>query len=41
LRYSSQRADQPTFLTRLDEHGYVYLKVVKLAEDHPLVKTYD
>jgi hypothetical protein len=28
-------------LTRLDEHGYVYLKVVRLAEDHPLVKTYD
>ena len=41
LRYSSQRADQPTFLTRLDEHGYVYLKVIRLAEDHPLVKTYD
>ena len=41
LRYSSQRADQPTFLTRLDEHGYVYLKVIRLGEDHPLVKTYD
>jgi hypothetical protein len=41
LRYSSQRADQPTFLTRLDEHGYIYLKVIRLAEDHPLVKTYD
>lgn len=41
LRYSSQKAVQPTFLTRLDEHGYVYLKVIRLAEDHPLVKTYD
>jgi hypothetical protein len=41
LRYSSQRIDQPTFSTRLDEHGYVYLKVIRLAEDHPLVKTYD
>jgi hypothetical protein len=41
LRYSSQRIDQPTFSTRLDEHGYVYLKVIKLAADHPLVKTYD
>lgn len=41
LRYSSQRADQPTFLTRLDEHGYIYLKVIRLAEDHPLVKTHD
>ena len=41
LRYSSQRADQLTFSTRLDEHGYVYLKVIRLAADHPLVKTYD
>jgi hypothetical protein len=41
LRYSSQRIDQPMFSTRLDEHGYIYLKVIKLAEDHPLVKTYD
>jgi hypothetical protein len=40
LRYSSQRIDQPTFSTRLDEHSYVYLKVIRLAADHPLVKTY-
>lgn len=41
LRYSSQRNEQPVFSSRLDEHGYVYLKVIRLAEDHPLVKTYD
>lgn len=41
LRYSSQRIEQPTFSTRLDEHGYIYLKVIRLAADHPLVKTYD
>jgi hypothetical protein len=41
LRYSSQRTEQPIFSARLDEHGYVYLKVIKLAADHPLVKTYD
>jgi hypothetical protein len=41
LRYSSQRAEQPAFSARLDEHGYVYLKVIRLATDHPLVKTYD
>jgi hypothetical protein len=41
LRYSSQRVEQPTFSSRLDEHGYVYLKVIRLAADHPLVKTYD
>lgn len=41
LRYSSQRVEQPAFTSSLDEHGYVYLKVVKLAADHPLVKAYD
>jgi hypothetical protein len=41
LRYSSQRAERPVFSARLDEHGYVYLKVIRLATDHPLVKTYD
>lgn len=41
LRYSSQRVEQPTFTPSLDEHGYIYLKVVKLAADHPLVKAYD
>lgn len=41
LRYSSQRADQPVFTSSLDEHGYIYLKVVKLAAEHPLVKAYE
>jgi hypothetical protein len=41
LRYSSQRSEQPVFSARLDEHGFVYLKVIRLAADHPLVKTYD
>ena len=41
LRYSSQKAEQPTFTSSLDEHGYIYLKVVKLGADHPLVKIYD
>lgn len=41
LRYSSQRAEQPAFTSSLDEHGYIYLKVVRLAGDHPLVKAYD
>lgn len=41
LRYSSLKVEQPVFSSRLDEHGYVYLKVIRLAEDHPLVKTYD
>jgi hypothetical protein len=41
LRYSSLKMEQPMFSSRLDEHGYVYLKVIRLAADHPLVKTYD
>ena len=40
LRYSSLKNEQPVFSSRLDEHGYIYLKVVKLQGDHPLVKTY-
>ena len=41
LRYSSQRVEQPGFSSRLDEHGYIYLKAIRLAADHPLVKTYE
>lgn len=41
LRYSSLKAEQPVFSSRPDEHGYVYLKVIRLQADHPLVKTYD
>jgi hypothetical protein len=41
LRYASQKPEQPTFCGNLDEHGYIYLKVIRLAADHPLVKAYD
>jgi hypothetical protein len=41
LRYSSLKTEQPVFSSRPDEHGYVYLKVIRLQTDHPLVKTYD
>ncbi|MEO9364350.1 MAG: hypothetical protein ABI348_10665 [Nitrososphaera sp.] len=41
LRYASQKPEQPAFCTSLDEHGYIYLKVIRLAADHPLVKAYD
>ncbi|HVX03212.1 MAG TPA: hypothetical protein VHA09_08670 [Nitrososphaera sp.] len=41
LRYASQRPEQPAFCTSLDEHGYIYLKVIRLVADHPLVKAYD
>jgi hypothetical protein len=41
LRYSSQRSEQPSFSNRIDEHGYIYLKVIRLASIHPLVKLND
>lgn len=37
LRFSSQRVEQPSFCSRVDEHGNIYLKLIKLAENHPLV----
>ncbi|MGB6533587.1 MAG: hypothetical protein WBF33_36340 [Candidatus Nitrosopolaris sp.] len=37
LRYSSQKVEQPAFSNRIDEHGYVYLKLIRLASGHPLV----
>jgi hypothetical protein len=37
LRYSSQKIEQPSFSCRLDEHGYIYLKLIRLAHTHPLV----
>jgi hypothetical protein len=40
LRYSSLKNEQPIFSARLDEHGYIYLKVIRLQDEHPLVKTY-
>ena len=41
LRFSSQSPEQPTFSNKIDEHGYVYLKIIKLAQAHPLVVSYD
>lgn len=41
LRYASQKPDQPGFTSSLDEHGYIYMKVIKLAAEHPLVKSYE
>ncbi len=38
LRYSSQKVEQPSFSNRIGEHGYIYLKLIKLASSHPLVK---
>lgn len=41
LRYASQKPEQPAFTSSIDEHGYIYMKVIRLAEGHPLVKSYE
>lgn len=41
LKYSSQRVEKPMFTNKIDEHGYVYMKVIRLRKDHPLVMLHD
>jgi len=41
MKYSSQRIEKPTFTNKIDEHGYIYMKVIKLRKDHPLVMLHD
>jgi hypothetical protein len=41
LKYSAQRPDKPSFTNSIDEHGYLYMKVIKLKKDHPLVRIDD
>src|SRR5437667_4074606 len=38
LRYSSHKVEQLSFSNRIGEHGYIYLKLIKLASSHPLVR---
>src|SRR5574342_639471 len=38
LKYSSQNGVEPSFAPTVSEHGYSYLKVIKLKGKHPLVK---
>jgi hypothetical protein len=30
VRYSSQSDEAPTFTNNIDEHGYIYMKIVRL-----------
>jgi hypothetical protein len=39
LRYSSQKSEATSFYNRVDEHGYIYLKLIRLAKPHPLVRS--
>ena len=38
IKYSSLKSDNPTFTNNIDEHGYIYIKLIKLSGSHPLVK---
>lgn len=38
LKYSSKDGVEPAFVGGLSEHGYSYLKVIKLKGAHPVVK---
>ncbi len=38
LKYSSKDGTEPSFTNSVSEHGYSYLKVIKLKDKHPLVK---
>jgi hypothetical protein len=38
LKFSAQKANKPVYTDFIDEHGFIYLKIIKLDESHPLVK---
>ena len=37
LKYSSQKSEKPFFTNHIEEHGYIYIKIIKLLKEHPLV----
>lgn len=37
LKYSTNNGTQPTFVHSPAEHGYSYIKIIKLKDSHPLV----
>lgn len=41
VKYASQKNMVACLSDNLDEHGYIYIKLVKLAVPNPLVKIYD
>jgi hypothetical protein len=38
VKYSPAKTGETQFSSKTDEHGFVYIKVVRLAERHPLVQ---
>ena len=41
VKYASQKKMVACLSDNLEEHGYIYIKLVKLAVPNPLVKTYE
>ena len=37
LKYSSQKTEDPIFTNSIEDHGYIYMKIIKLQKVHPLV----
>jgi hypothetical protein len=37
VKYAPDKLSETTFVKRTDEHGFLYVKIVKLLEKHPLV----
>jgi hypothetical protein len=38
LKFSTQKANKLSYSNHIDEHGSIYLKIIKLDSPHPLVK---
>jgi hypothetical protein len=38
IKYSSLKSEDPAFTNNIEEHGYIYIKLIKLLGSHPLVK---
>jgi hypothetical protein len=38
IKYSSLKSEEPTFTNNIEEHEYIYIKLIKLFGSHPLVK---
>ncbi len=38
MKFSMQKTTPPSFSNHIDEHGFIYLKIIKLHDIHPLVK---
>ena len=38
MKFSLQKSDAPSFSNHIDEHGYIYLKMIKLQDMPPIIK---